>query len=342
MARSSSCHASSGSRPGSISARWHGAHGYSYAISRIIYLSWRRRGGLLGKQIKFIRAAHRLGPRARIEFISTAETWCSTVLGLVESRSAISPLLRPSARRGRTSSWRLVSPCGFARVWGRGPRGRPRAPRSWSRRRAISTAEWRPRRSKIAERRPLGRFIAIEERERLFPGTAKPLPGVRRRAPVARDLQRHRARSAWRRLRTTPPRLRPEREFAIIPRERRCGVALEADARPRPHSPRDRLAAISTPRAQRPSERCTDIAGGQRQITRLVERRFRASGSPRRARSRPNTISAGMRFAADPRGRPGWRWRPRRLPPNHPDPAGRAPVRPADFAARCPRSCSAQ
>ena len=36
----------------------------------------------------------------------------------------------------------------------------------------------------------MGGFIAIEERQRLLLGAAKPLPGVRRRAPVARDLER--------------------------------------------------------------------------------------------------------------------------------------------------------
>src|SRR5262249_32385963 len=51
----------------SVSAWWHGAHGYSYAISRTNYLSWRRRGGLLGKQVKFIRAPDRLGPRTHSE-----------------------------------------------------------------------------------------------------------------------------------------------------------------------------------------------------------------------------------------------------------------------------------
>src|SRR4029078_7216112 len=51
----------------SIPARWHGAHGYYYAISRIIYLSWRGSGGRLGEEIKLIGAPDRLSPRARVQ-----------------------------------------------------------------------------------------------------------------------------------------------------------------------------------------------------------------------------------------------------------------------------------
>ena len=57
-------------------------------------------------------------------FISTAETWWSAVLGEMNSRSEISALVRPRATSLATSSCRLVSPAGLARVLARGRGGR--------------------------------------------------------------------------------------------------------------------------------------------------------------------------------------------------------------------------
>jgi len=51
-----------------------------------------------------------LCPRMRPSLANTAETWCSTVLGEVKSRPAISVLDKPSAISRRTSSWRVVRP----------------------------------------------------------------------------------------------------------------------------------------------------------------------------------------------------------------------------------------
>ena len=125
---------------------------------------------------------------ARCSFASTAETWCSTVLGVVERRSAISGLRSPSASSNRISSWRGVSPWGFAWVAGRGPRGRPRTPAARNWRRTISAAGRAPRRSKIASACALGRLIAIHQRQRLLVGAPNRCPGIRRRPPVACHL----------------------------------------------------------------------------------------------------------------------------------------------------------
>jgi O-acetylserine/cysteine efflux transporter len=61
-----------------------------------------------------------------------AETWWSTVLVETTRRWAMSALRKPSATRARTSVSLGVRLAGLARVEGRGPRDRPRAPRSRS------------------------------------------------------------------------------------------------------------------------------------------------------------------------------------------------------------------
>src|SRR5690348_11271103 len=75
-------------------------------------------------------------------------------------------------------------------------RGRARATREAARaRRAELPPEhlgcWsRPQSLEDAERLPLGRLIAVHERQRLLVGASNRFPGVRRRAPVARYLKR--------------------------------------------------------------------------------------------------------------------------------------------------------
>src|SRR5207344_3044429 len=76
-------------------------------------------------------AAATASPRVRASSLRRiAETWWSTVFSERTRCSAIWALRSPSASRVRTSSSRAVSPAGFSRVLGRGPRGTPRAPRS--------------------------------------------------------------------------------------------------------------------------------------------------------------------------------------------------------------------
>src|SRR4051794_11673836 len=53
-------------------------------------------------------------------FASTAETWWSTVLGVMTSAAAISAFVAPEAIRASTSTWRGVRPAGPAREAGRG------------------------------------------------------------------------------------------------------------------------------------------------------------------------------------------------------------------------------
>jgi hypothetical protein len=65
------------------------------------------------------------------ELLQHGETWWSTVRIDSTSFAAISALVRPAAIMWRISTWRSVSPAGFARVVGLGPRGtwaRPRSP----------------------------------------------------------------------------------------------------------------------------------------------------------------------------------------------------------------------
>src|SRR4029079_8207933 len=69
-----------------------------------------------------------------------AETWWSTVFSETNRRSAICALRRPSATRASTSSSRGVRPAGLARVARRGPRGRPRSPRTRSLRAMMEAA----------------------------------------------------------------------------------------------------------------------------------------------------------------------------------------------------------
>src|SRR5262249_35830475 len=151
-----------------------------------------------------------------------------TVLGLVESRSAISALLSPSAKRGRTSNWRLVSPCGFVRVTGRGPRERPRTPRSRRRRLVISIAGGRAEPLEDGQAHALGGFITFQERESLLPGTTEALPGIRRRAPITDDLEGVRRRHSRKRFVQFTATPQPERERAIIPGKAKMRRWLEA------------------------------------------------------------------------------------------------------------------
>ena len=83
-------------------------------------------------------APRRVAARAASDRVRTPslaridETWWSTVLGETNRRWAMSALRRPSATRARTSISRGVRWAGLARVAGRGPRDRPRTPRSRS------------------------------------------------------------------------------------------------------------------------------------------------------------------------------------------------------------------
>ena len=73
-------------------------------------------------------------------FRRMADTWWVTVFSDTTRRLAIWVLRSPAASSGRTSSSRAVNPAGFARVCGRGPLGRRRAPRWRSRRATIAAA----------------------------------------------------------------------------------------------------------------------------------------------------------------------------------------------------------
>ena len=56
-------------------------------------------------------------------FLSTDETWWSTVFSERNKRSASWAFVRPCANRASTSNSRAVCPAGLARVCCRGPRG---------------------------------------------------------------------------------------------------------------------------------------------------------------------------------------------------------------------------
>jgi hypothetical protein len=100
------------------------------------------------------RAAVTASPRVRASSLRRIEaTWWSTVLTERKSRSAMSELRRPSARRRSTSSSRPVRPAALVRVARRGPRGSPRAPSSRRRRATKAAAGLTPRRRRSSNAR---------------------------------------------------------------------------------------------------------------------------------------------------------------------------------------------
>src|SRR6516165_2838195 len=92
-------------------------------------LSWDGWLPILGEEPELAGFGRGLAAAANASLRRIADTWWSIVFRDTTSRSAISPLRRPSATRASTSCSRAVKPAGFDRVAGRGPRGSPRAPR---------------------------------------------------------------------------------------------------------------------------------------------------------------------------------------------------------------------
>ena len=264
---------------------------------------------------------------------STAETWWSTVFGVMTSAWAISALVAPRATRSSTSVSRGVSPAGPAREAARGPRGIRRTPSARRRRRsAARTVVRRARRTP-----PAPPAAPPRRRPRRAPPRAR--MGVRSR-PTRRPPRASRRRS---RARTAPGRRRA-RHRAGPPATART-PARRAPTRPRARpparTPAAPLAAVPSSVAVQPR-----VLGPRRggRARAAAARRWRpparhasssvapASGSPRRACRRPSTISAGHRLtprcspSVDRRARVGLR--------------RRATRRAAAAASRARRACT--
>src|SRR6266851_4526480 len=107
-------------------------------------------------------AAATASPRERTPSLaSTADTWWSTVFSATNSRRAMSALRRPSTRRPRTFSWRLVMPQGFCRVRSCAPRGMSRTPLARSLRRMMAAMGNAPSRSKISRAERSGPSLSL-------------------------------------------------------------------------------------------------------------------------------------------------------------------------------------
>ena len=155
-------------------------------------------------------------------------------------RSAISALRRPSATSARTSSSRVVSSASFARVVGRGPRGRSRTPNSRSSRATIAASGPAPRRRHSACALSQRLDVAgLRQRERRLVGEALPRP------LVAASCHRPESASAY----GPDPSLQARRRRG--PR----AVSRSGGARPRPGRParRGRRAPLRSRCPRRPS-----------------------------------------------------------------------------------------
>ena len=152
-----------------------------------------------------MRAGRRRAASSAPSFVSTAATWCSAVRGETTSRSAISAFVSPSARSASTSSWRAVSPAGFARVASRGPVGHAQPELAHAPGHAPGQrlgAEPAGDLERLGER-----LLVVEQRQHQRPvvGPADLAERVGRAAPVAPEHRGVRRRHRRRRRRTSIP-----------------------------------------------------------------------------------------------------------------------------------------
>ena len=164
------------------------------------------------------RAGRHPSAFAAPSFVSTAATWCSAVRGETTSRSAISAFVSPPASSDSTSSWRAVSPAGFARVDSRGPRGTLSRGRASAARRGGRAARRRARgRSRSPLRATPRRRAARASARGRRP--SRPRRSVGRGGPVAAHHRREDGGDAGSssRGRSRRPRPRPRRARAPQP-----------------------------------------------------------------------------------------------------------------------------
>ena len=244
-------------------------------------------------------AAALASPRVRTPSLRRiAETWWSTVFSERNSRSAMSALRRPSADElehlelARGQAGRVLA------RRARGPRGRPRAPRSRRRRATIAAAGRAPSRcssSSAARRAPSSSASASASAASY--GQPERGPELRG-APPSRP--RARARRARRRRRRTS--LVDARPAGASRRARRPPTAPAGAARARARR-RSRVASRSSrPRSQAASARAAatgpdplELAGRLGQRERLVEQRPDVGIAAPRAHERRARCSAMMR-----------------------------------------------
>ena len=219
------------------------------------------------RRSELARSGEHLATIGSPSLASTAETWCSAVLGEMNASAAISLLVKPRASSLATSSWRLVRPPGLVRVAPVGRLGTPATPSRRSSRRSGRLCRWHRARPAASRRAPCPRDGASRS------GPAPPRTGCPRGAttrPRRRACRRGVTGRAPERLTARRPRgLRRRIQTSRLPIAHRVSWCRAQLGEPRHREVGDpRIGTARHPHAARPGDQHLADVGPARPVRR--------------------------------------------------------------------------